>query len=352
MKGSQLKVGILILVVLAVVAALALLIHGQAGSVFTNRVEVRAYFKNSAGLKVGAPVNLDGVTIGNVRAIRIVTQPAHTPVEVTMAISDKYRNALLTDSRADLKTMGVLGSTEVDIDNLHAHGQPVADHAVLLTGGYPSLESALQAFQTTTQKLNSTLTQFTGVINNLGSNKGSIGKFINDPTLRNRAVKAANEFRSIPTQVSDGKGTIGKLLTNDSLTNHLKDTATKLSDISTEIDSGKGSAGGFMKNPAFDKNLKEASSQLHQVATEINSGRGAVGMMLKNPDFKTKLHQSADQLNSIGVQIGAGKGTIGQFAKNPSLHNNLDAVVKNSRQLTAALRKHPLKYVAIRLRIF
>lgn len=351
MKGSQLKVGVLILIALVAAAALALLISGQRVSFLAGGLKVRVYFKNSAGLKVGAPVNLDGVTIGNVRAIHLVTHPALTPVEVIMAINGKYRSALLTDSTANLRTTGVLGSTTIDIDNIHAHGQPVANDAVLLTGTYPNLEVALQAFQTTDQKFDATLTQANGLIGNLDSNKGSIGKFINDPTLRNHAVKAANNFKSVSTQMSNGRGTIGLLLTDDSLTNHLKDTEAKFAAIEAEINSGKGTAGKFMKDPALGKNLKEASTQLHQISTEADSGRSAIGMMT-NPEFKKKLSQTSDELSSISAQISTGKGTIGQFAKNPSLRNHLDEAVKNSRQFTTGLRKHPLKYVAIRVRIF
>lgn len=352
MKRSPLKIGVLIVIALAAATALAFVISGQRISLFGSGFEVRAYFKGSAGLNVGAPVNLDGVTIGNVRAIRIVTTPAITPVEVTMAINSKYRSALLSDSKANLKTIGVLGSTEVDIDNIHAHGQPIANHGVLPTGGYPNLEIAMRSFQAMNQKFNATLTQANGLIGNLDSDKGSIGKFINDPTLRNHAVKAANQFKTFAPQISSGRGTVGMLLTDDSLSNHLKDMAAKFSNIETEINSGKGTAGKFVKDPALSKNLKEASTQLHQISTEVNSGHSAIGMMTRNTDFKKRLNQATGQLSAISADVSAGRGTIGQFAKNPSLHNHLNELVKNTHQLATALRKHPRKSFVIRLRIF
>lgn len=351
-KRSYLKVGVLIVVALSAVAALALLISGDTGEFFPGKLKVRAYFKNSTGLKIGSPVNLDGVTIGNVRAIRIVAHPRATPVEVEMVIGDKFRHDLLTDSRANIRTIGVLGSTVVDIDNRQAHGNPIAMNGVLLTGGRPNLQDALRSFQKTNQKLSTTLNRANVLMSNLSSNKGSIGKLINDPTLRNRAAAAVKELSAIPTQVSDGKGTIGKFMTDDSLMNHLKDMQAKLSDISTDIHSGKGTVGKFMKDPALGKNLKEASKQFREISAEVHSGQGAVGMMVSHPAFRKKLQDTGAQLSAIGAQVSAGKGTIGQMRKNPSFDKHLKDLMGNTKKLVKGFRKHPFKYVAIRFRIF
>lgn len=351
-RRSKLKVGALIVLALAAVAAGVVLITGNAGVVFASKLEVRAYFRNTTDLKVGAPVKLDGVTIGNVRAVRIVEHPARTPVEVVMAIQDKYANDLLTDSHVNLNTVGVLGSMELDIDNVHARGQPVKNHAVLQTGGVPNLQDALQEFQQTNQKLGVTLNQANVLLGDLSSNKGSIGKLINDPTLREHASAAMKQFTAVPTDVSEGKGTVGKLLQDHSLLHHAKDMQSKFSDISAAIDSGQGTAGKFMKDPALGRNLKEASKQLHEISSEVKSGQGAVAMMAHNADFKQKLHDTGSELSALQGQMSAGQGTLGQMKKNPALDKNLKDLMKDSRELVTGLRKHPLKYARIRFRIF
>jgi len=51
---------------------------------------VLTFFENSAGLKTGAAVNLQGVTIGTVKTVTIDNSPERklTPVKVVMKIDE------------------------------------------------------------------------------------------------------------------------------------------------------------------------------------------------------------------------------------------------------------------------
>ena len=95
MKWSQLKVGIIVMISVALLCTLLFLMTSASGmSVFARKLVVTTYFENSAGLKVGAPVNLEGVTIGEVKKVRSPDDPARklTPVKVIdVAQSALYR---------------------------------------------------------------------------------------------------------------------------------------------------------------------------------------------------------------------------------------------------------------------
>ena len=71
-QWSQLKVGALVLVGVAILIGLIFLMSGSTGGLFSSKLVLRTYFENASGLKSGAPVTLEGVTIGNIRSIRIV----------------------------------------------------------------------------------------------------------------------------------------------------------------------------------------------------------------------------------------------------------------------------------------
>jgi phospholipid/cholesterol/gamma-HCH transport system substrate-binding protein len=122
-------VGLTVIIASAVLAMLIFLLTGNVG--LGHKIELKAYFDNAGGLRVGAPVRLHGVDIGNVSGIRVVASRKQTPVEVTMKVNTKYDD-LRKDSTAALSTAGVLGETFVDIDSSRATG-------AMAQNGYPRL---------------------------------------------------------------------------------------------------------------------------------------------------------------------------------------------------------------------
>ncbi len=80
-RWSQLKVGVIVLVAAIVLTTLLFLMTSSSGmGLTTHKIEVTTYFENAAGLKEGAAVNLQGVTVGTVKSVRIVASKNPTPV--------------------------------------------------------------------------------------------------------------------------------------------------------------------------------------------------------------------------------------------------------------------------------
>ena len=71
LKWSQLRVGLTVVFASITLAVLIFLMSGTGG-IFTRKIVLTSYFDNSGGLRVGAPVRLEGVDIGNVQSIRLV----------------------------------------------------------------------------------------------------------------------------------------------------------------------------------------------------------------------------------------------------------------------------------------
>jgi phospholipid/cholesterol/gamma-HCH transport system substrate-binding protein len=351
-QWSQLKVGVLVLVALAALTALIFLMTGSTGGVFTGKIVLRSYFENAAGVKVGAPVNLEGVTVGNVTAIAIVPQRKLTPVEVTYKIGAKYREAVHTDSRSSLETIGVLGDTVVDIDSKKATGPSVQNNAELQTNETPNLSDVIKSSQGTIEQLNTILAKVDSLADALNSGKGSIGQLINNPDLYNRAVATVNQLQKLVDSVSNGKGSIGKLVADDTLYNHVNDTVAKLDAMATSLDQGKGTIGKLLKDESLANNLNQSVTSANQLLADINAGKGGLGMIAKDPQFAARLRDTVDKLDSVLNRVDSGQGTIGQLVVNPSLYNNLDQTLTESRGLISAVRENPKKYLTFHVKIF
>jgi phospholipid/cholesterol/gamma-HCH transport system substrate-binding protein len=351
-QWSQLKVGVLVIVALSALAALVFLMSGSTGGFWSGKLTVRSYFENSAGLKVGAPVNLEGVTIGTVKYVRIVPERKLTPVEVTMKISKKFQDAVRQDSKSSLETIGVLGDTVVNIDSKFATGGPIQNGSELRTTETPNLTDVIKSSQGTIEQLNTILAKVDNLVDALNSGKGSIGQLINDPTLYNKAVLTVNQIQALVDSVSNGKGSIGKLVADDTLYNRLDSTVAHLQHISSELDEGHGTAGKLLKDETLYNNLKQSTDSLNQLLAGINQGKGAIGMMAKDPQFAKKFDDTVTRLDSVLSRVDNGEGTIGQLLKNPALYNHSDEMIQNTSNLVTAIRQNPKKYLTIHFKIF
>lgn len=353
-RWSQLKVGVLVIVALCALIALIFLMSNSTGGFWSTRLTLRSYFENSAGLKVGAPVLLDGVTVGNVSAIHIVNDPARrlTPVEVVMKINHHYAGGIREDSRSSLETQGVLGDTLVDIDSKRAVGGPVANNAELRTTETPNLQDVIQASQGTIERLDTILDQVNQLASTLNSKEGSIGLLINDPTLYKRAVTTVNELAEVVDQINNGQGSIGKLIKDDSMYNRLNDMVARADHLATELDEGKGTAGKLLKDDTLYNELKETTHNLNQITASINAGQGTLGVLTKDPKTAAKLTDTIDKLDSMLTQINEGQGSIGALLKDRKLYDHVDQLMTDSSDLVTAIRKDPKKYLNIRVHIF
>src|SRR6202046_157083 len=226
-RWSQLKVGVIVLISTIVLVTLLFLLTSSSGlGIFSHKLTVTTFFANSAGLKTGAAVNLEGVTIGTVKAVTIDNAPEHklTPVKVVMKMNEKFATNLKKDSKPPLSTVGVLGDTVVHINSQFAVGPPLQDGDVLKTLETPSLTDVVKASQGTIESLNVILAQANVIVDKLQSGEGSIGQLINNPDLYNKANKTVDELLTLEKNLNAGRGSIGKLMTDDTLYNRLNET--------------------------------------------------------------------------------------------------------------------------------
>jgi phospholipid/cholesterol/gamma-HCH transport system substrate-binding protein len=353
LKWSQLKVGITVIVALTTLGVLIFLMSGTGG-LFTKKMELRTFVDNASGLRIGAPVRLNGVDIGNVSNIRVVSDPAMhlTPVEVTMKVNRKYHYGLYKNSHTLLSTAGVLGETFIDIDSAEASGPEAAHGDTLPSSDVPQIQDVVRASQGTLQNMDALLKRLDRIIAYVETGKGSVGKLIYDPTLYNRLSATVNEFQSLVNGIGEGKGTLGKLVSDDTVYNKLNATVDKVNVAIDDLNAGKGTMGKLLKDPSLYDNANKTVANIRQLTEDINSGKGALGKFAKDPEFAARIQNIANKLSSIADRLDAGEGTAGKFLRDPSLFNNADQMLVESRDLIKSIRQNPKKYLTIHLKIF
>jgi phospholipid/cholesterol/gamma-HCH transport system substrate-binding protein len=352
-QWSQLRVGILVLAATAVLVGLIFLMsNASGGGPFARKIDLRAYFDNASGLKDGAPVTLEGVTIGNVGHVRIVPDRNPSPVEVTMKINSRFLRDLHTDSVATITQAGVLGDSFVDIDSTHATGPPPPNNAEIQKATAPSIQDVVRTSQVSIQDINALTHKVEILIDSLNSKKGTIGMLINDPTIGHKLTQMATDLQTVTGAITQGRGSLGKLVNDDTLYLRANSAVDRLDQITTDLQSGKGTAGKFLKDETLYNNLNAAVANTNQLVGRINEGKGAFGKLSSDPAFAQKLDETVTNLDAILKDIHEGKGTLGQLAQNRSLYDHTDQTADQAQQLLKSIREDPKKYLVIHMKLF
>ncbi len=351
LRWAQLRVGLTVIFAGVTLAVLIFLMSGTT-SLFARKLHLVAFIDNAEGLRVGAPVRLQGVDIGNVTAIRVV--PDHEPlsVQVIMKIGTRYAFNIRKDSLISLSTAGVLGETFVDIDSTQARGPQVIDWEVLQAQAQPGLQDVVRASQGTIQNLDVLVRRIDRIVTFVESGKGSIGKLIYDEALYRRLNTTLIQFQSLVNDITNGKGSVGKILVSDDLYNKANASLDKLNNIIDQVNSGQGSLGKFVKDPALYNNLNSTVGNARALMEDVNAGKGAAGRLFKDEEFARKLDNTIAKLSDLADKINSGQGTFGRLLNDPSIYTNADQMVTETRTLIRAIRENPKKYLVIHLKIF
>jgi phospholipid/cholesterol/gamma-HCH transport system substrate-binding protein len=351
-QWSQLRVGSLVLAGVAALVGLIFLMSGSTGGLFSKKITLLCYFKDAQGLKEGAPVTLEGVTIGNVHHIRV--EPSHnpTPVEVVMRVAGEFQSGLHTDSTAVITQAGVLGDSFVNIDSTRASGPPPHNGSVLTAAGSPTLQDVIQASQDSLQNLQGTVGKIDQVLDSINSNRGTIGRLINDPKFADHFEAIATNLDTMTKAMSTGQGTVGKLINDPTLYDRFNSAADKLDQITTALNDGKGTAGKLLHDDELYNNLNAAVKNTNEMVTQINKGDGAVGKLIHDRAFAQKLDDTITHLDGILKGIDAGEGSVGQLFKSRTTVDNLNQTMTSATDLLKAIRSDPKKYFVIRLKLF
>ncbi|MEA2176086.1 MAG: phospholipid/cholesterol/gamma-HCH transport system substrate-binding protein [Blastocatellia bacterium] len=300
---SELRVGLLVLVSIAVLIFLILNASGDINP-FARKLHLRSQFADATGLREGSEVRLAGVRVGKVDNIKLLqppSQPNAPRVEVRFSVDNKIKDLdakelIRTDSKAVLASPGLLGN-EMQINITPGTG-----------AGLPVQEG---------QMLESTS----------GSSFNDLATSGND--LVGRLSKISDQANELITHVNQGRGTAGLLFNDEALYNNLNSAVRDTNELIREIQSGRGTAGRFVNDPEVYENVRGISAQLNSIAADLRAGRGTAGKFLTNDDLYNKVNQSVDRLNrsvdridNIVANVEQGRGTVGKLLTDEAIYND------------------------------
>jgi phospholipid/cholesterol/gamma-HCH transport system substrate-binding protein len=340
LKWSELKIGIMAIAALIIAAALILTLSGEGGF-FWQRYELKARFPNSAGVQIGSPVRVAGVSVGSVTAIQFVG----AEVEMNLELSESVQERVRTTSFATIGAVSLLGEGAVDI-TASTTGQVIPEYGYVPTG--PPLA---QLADVTTQA-NKGIAELTAIVSDIRAGKGTVGKLMTDEQLYADLQQLTAAARQVTQSLQQGKGTLGELLNNPESARQLETSMRNLTAITDKINKGEGSIGQLMNDPALAKSLSATTSNFESLSGRLNKGEGTMGRLLNDDALYKRLDALTTNLAQLTSNLNEGQGTAGMLLKDKQLHDNLNTAVAEMRALLADIRKDPKRFLSFRISVF
>ena len=349
---AQLRVGVMVIVGLAILAVGIFFISGQVGF-FTRRYVLKTYLSEASGLRDGAEVRLAGVAIGNVKKVQISPYPERSrAVEVVMTVSSRYHQEIRADSVATIETVGLLGESYVNITRGSRGQAVVPEGGELKASEGAEIKQVVQNADDVIVNLRVLSSQLNNITGQMQSGKGSIGKLIFDQTLYDHLNNTAARLDQMVTNLDEGKGSLGKLMADESFYNNATSTFDRMNKFLDDMQHGQGSMSKFISDPAVYNNVNHLVAHANSLFEGVNQGHGTLGKLVTDTQLYDRANDTFDRVDKITTQMANGEGTLGKLSTDPTLYNNLSDSSKSMRDFLTEFKKNPRKYLTIKLHIF
>ncbi|MBI3853761.1 MAG: MCE family protein [Verrucomicrobia bacterium] len=307
-----------IFIALAVIAAVVILEVLGGAHFLKPGYRLYALFNNVQELKVGDPVKMAGVQVGQVDRIELVQGKVKVTVKLDRTAEVK------TDSVATIKFTGLLGQNYVAIDFGKPDSPRMLPDNPINTTEQPDLSSLMTKLDNVAVGVENLTKSFTGdKIDNL---LGPFTDFLkqNGPNL----TTTISNIQAVSSQIAKGEGTVGKLIFEDALYTNALATVTNLQDTAAE--------------------LKTTIAEARKVVDDVNAGQGTIGKLVKDEKLYNETTETMTNLKEILQKINRGEGSIGPLVNDPSFYKNAKMSLQKIDKATEGLEDQgPLSVISI-----
>ncbi len=350
-QWAQLRVGIMVVVAMAVLAVSIFFISGQGGFL-TPHYTLKAYFPGAGDLREGAQVRLAGITVGSVVNVQISPfNDAARAVELDLKIARTYQKQIRTDSVASIETVGLLGDSYINVSR-GTTGEELPDGGAVKTLPKADITAVVQNTNDVIMNLTTLSSKLEDISTQIQAGKGTLGKLIYDQALYNKMDATVSAAQAMVNRVSSGEGTIGKLMADDTLYNRTLSTIDRLNQIMDDVQHGNGSLAKFISDPSAYNNLNRLMASGNSLIDGINQGHGSLGKLVKDEEMYNRLNSTLAHMDTIATRIDQGQGTLGKLSTDSSLFNSLNETAQSMKEFLTELRKDPKKYLTVKMHIF
>lgn len=280
-------VGLFVLVGLIILVA-GILVLGSQQNKFSKNLEVKTYFKDVKGLKVGNNVWFSGVKVGIIKEISFESVEK---VRVLMSIEEKSKDYIRKDVIATLGSDGLIGNAIISLIGGSASVPSIETGDILESGPSTGMEQMMELVKDNGENLSIITQNFATLSQSLVDGKGTIGAMLKDEDLANNlrqssvalhAVlqntnKAVNNMVALSAKLNSEQGLIHDLTTDTVIFASLQQTAAQLQEIALTAN--------------------ELMDNLNETTARLNDKNNAVGVLTNDPAAAEDIKAILENLN-------------------------------------------------------
>jgi phospholipid/cholesterol/gamma-HCH transport system substrate-binding protein len=339
--SRDLKVGALIIVSL-IVASVAIFLVGERSNIFARKNDYFVRFETVGGLATGNPVQLNGVIVGSVRRVVLPEDVEEQYLTVWISIDRRFADRVREDSRARIKTLGLLGDKYVDLTSGSPGFAQIESGGEVRTGAATDVEKIIATGGDAVENLVAISYSLRTILERMEAGEGILGELTTESETGTRAKKSLVEtfetFRDITAKLDSGEGTLGKLINDSSLVDSAESAVAHLDGILGQIESGEGAVAALLNDPAtrdkVDQTLEAMSTMtqdLSALVADIKDGEGLLATMLFDKEYGAEVRQDIQQmimnLRVLSDRLEQGDGTLGQLINDPQVYEAMNDII-------------------------
>jgi phospholipid/cholesterol/gamma-HCH transport system substrate-binding protein len=329
------------LAVLAALGVLALYVANHQGLLHAY-VLLRTYTEDAAGLTVGSPVRLNGITVGYLDKLLLTdSRDPQRKVELDLRVKPNAIPHIPVDSTAGVAATSLVGDNYVNIVEGAArrHVQPGGELASRLPA---NTDEMLAQMQHILQEFDAITARADRLLNGVEQGQGTIGKWVKGT---NQLPAGEALLEGLENDVSGGHGTLSLLLAGG-LGQQIQSSQDRFHQIMAAFQAGQGTAGQLAPL------LRDAGAAMREMNGLVAEMQAAGGASARLDALSQRFDELLRKVNTTFDKIESGEGTLGQLAINPQFSDALAGATRQFQQVMAGIRKNPRKFLAFQFRLF
>lgn len=342
------RVGVIVFASLLLFLVMIVIVGGKTGF-FLARSSYFARFPNSQGLMGGNQVRLAGVTVGAVQDVEV---PKHPDEDLTVRfdIERRYRHLVRTDSRVEIKTIGLLGDKYLEVSP-GSNDKPLAEPGTEIAAIRGSeLDKILAGSGDLLANVSAVAKSLKTILGRVEKGEGFVGELTSaTPQGKELSQSLRQTIASTNALLQDaraGKGLIGRLVSDeklaDGVTAELEGSLASLRKILGAVEKGAGEGEGLVpallgdpegkrKFFAMVDSLQAAADGLAGFSKDLSAGGGLLPRLVHDEEFARELMKDlsriAGSLARVAEKLDGGEGTAGRLVNDPSVYEAIDDIL-------------------------